>query len=148
MKKRKKRTNPRRELAKRYYIDPESDAFLNKSRALMKAGYKKSVAKARCTDYLGDVNFTAILPPNIKSPQEFAQKCYSVLLKLVKELEDTPKLTKVSGRHLVMLDRILERLSKMFGMEAPEVKEQRIVKIEVPKEFLEQEYERRKENFG
>ena len=66
-----------------------------------------------------------------------------MLLKLVNELENAPKLTKVSAKYIAEIRRTLELLSKMFGMMKPEVKEERIIRIEIPKEVVKAEYERR-----
>ncbi len=41
----KKRRNLRQELARKKYLDPESDTFLNKSQTLQKIGYSEKVAE-------------------------------------------------------------------------------------------------------
>ena len=69
--------------------------------------------------------------------------------KLVKELENAPKLTsgkkRVSSKYIAEIRRTLELISKMFGLFQPEVKEERIIKIEIPKEIVEAEYKRIRE---
>lgn len=143
-KERKKQKNIRREIAKRNYIDPESSTFLNKSQSLQKAGYKENYSNTMGMRILEDINYQDILPDSVENPQEFAKRCYNVLLKLTKELEEAPKLTKVSAKYIAEIRRTLELLAKMFGMMKPEVKEERIIKIEIPKEIVEEEYRRRK----
>jgi len=143
-KKRKKQKNIRREIAVRNYIDPESNTFLKKTKSLMEAGYSNKYARNFGGQILAEVNYTDILPDSVENPQEFAKRCYNVLLKLTKELEDAPKLTEVSAKYIAEIRRTLELLAKMFGMMKPEVKEERIIKIEIPKEIVEAEYKRRK----
>jgi len=133
----KKRKNIRREIAERNYIDPESNSYLNMTQSMMKAGYTNKYARNYGGQILAKINYQDILPSGVENPQEFAKRCYSVLLKLVTELESVPKLTKVSAKYIAEIRRTLELLAKMFGMIKPEVKEERIIKIEIPKEIVE-----------
>ena len=139
----RKKRNIRREIAKKNYIDPDSDSYLNMTRSMIKAGYSDSYSKVYGGRVLEKVNFTDVLPKEVGNPQQFAQKCYNVLLKLVNELESTPKLTKVSAKYIAEIRRTLELLAKMFGMMKPEIKREEIVKIEIPREIVEEEYRRR-----
>ena len=99
---------------------------------MVAAGYSKTYAKSYAGQMWQDTNFTDILPREAKSPELFAQKCFKVFLKLVNELNDAPKLTKVSAKYIVICDRILDKLMRMFGMEAPKREEKLSVNVTLP----------------
>lgn len=142
----KRKKNLRREIAEHNYIDPESKTYLNMSQSLIKAGYSPKYANTKSGKVLGNINYQDLLPDSVENPQDFAKRCYTVLLKLVTELEETPKLTRISAKYIAEIRRTLELLAKMFGMVEPEKKEVKVIKIEIPQEIVKQEYERREQH--
>lgn len=131
-KKFKKDKEVKMKLIEKHLLDEKSDSFMDMRKAMVKAGYSASYAKSYAGQMWQDTNFTDILPKDAESPELFAQECFKVFWKLVKELNEAPKLTKVSAKYIVICDKILDKLMRIFGMEAPKREEKLSVNVTVP----------------
>ncbi len=143
-----KKRNPKEELAAHYYLDPQSETYLNKTKSLVKAGYSKSYALGYPKRIQEICNFADILPDGVKTPQEDIKNWQNLAEKARKELEKEPKLIDKGSKFLAEINRMLDLKMKHYGYKPPDIKEQRIIKIELPKGVIEEEYRRRGDRLG
>jgi len=139
----RKKKNIRREIAKRLYVDPESDTFLNKSKSLIKAGYKKSTALDRGSEMLGDIEFT---PIDYAKFDTFFNNLPQIDDIVQQKLDILRNTGKINAKDFANLLRYYELAAKLAGLLKDKLeKTTKIIKIEIPREIVEKEYQRREE---
>jgi len=135
--KKAKRTkrNVKEELAARYYTDPQSESYLNKTQSLIKAGYSESYALCYPKRISEICNFTDILPDGVKTPQEDIKNWQNLAEKARIELQNEPKLIDKGAKFLAEINRMIEQKTKHYGLTQPEVKRtETITMIGIPRQ--------------
>lgn len=128
----KSKTDVKEELAAKYYINPQSETYLNKTESLVKAGYSRGYALSY-PKKIGDIcNFTEILPDGVKTPEEDIRNWQNLAEKARKELQDEPKLLDRGSKFLAEINRMIELKLRHYGYKQPDVKEVRTVTVTIP----------------
>jgi len=133
VKEKKGKRNIKEELAAKYYINPQSGTYLNKTESLVKAGYSRGYALSY-PKKIGDIcNFAEILPEGVKTPEEDIRNWQNLAEKARKELHDEPKLLDKGSKFLAEINRMIELKLKHYGYNAPQVTESvQTVRVTVP----------------
>lgn len=136
--KKDKRTkrNVKEELAARYYADPQSESYLNKTQSLIKAGYSESYANCYPKKISEMIDFTDILPDGVKTPQEDLRNWQNLAEKARIELQNEPKLIDKGSKFLAEINKMIELKTKHYGLRQPEVTRTESVQyIDIPRQI-------------
>ena len=111
-KKIKKRKNIKQKLAKKKYISPKSDTFLNKSQSLQSVGYSKEYAETKGQKILDNISITDI---NLNEFNTFIADIPSLSSIIKKRLSELEKDT-MKAKDFANIIRYLELLAKFAGI--------------------------------
>lgn len=135
------RENKRKDLAKSNYLNPKSSTFGNRAASLRKAGYSNTYAEHFGSKILADIELTDEDIANFKGFVEDLPELVAVTRQKIKQLK---KSDNISAKDYSAVLRHIELISRFAGVFKNVIqKKVEIIKIEIPKEIVDKEYERR-----
>lgn len=137
-KKKRKKRNVRREIAKRLYKDPTKVTFQNKSKALIEAGYSKNYANTDGERILDDIDYN---DADYARFETFIADIPQISSLVKKKLQELATSDSISAKDYSNLLRHIEILAKALGVLKQVVeKREQIIKIDMPQAIVEAEY--------
>lgn len=130
IKKRKKRKNIKQKLAKKKYISPKSDTFLNKSQSLQAVGYSKEYAETKGQKILDKINLTDI---NLSEFDTFIKDIPSLSSLLKQKINQLALSDNIKAKDYANIIRHVELLAKFAGIIKQTIEKKSInVNIDIP----------------
>ena len=108
-----KRRNLRQELAKKIYLDPTSDTFLNKSQTLQKIGYSESYAETKGQKILES---SSITPSQLAKLDPFISQFPQLVENLQKKLDIIGTSKNITAKDYTVMLKHTELIAKCAGL--------------------------------
>ena len=112
IKKRKRKKNIKQELAKKKYIDPKSDTFLERSKSLQSVGYSKGYANNKSVEILSGISLTDINLHEFNTFINDIPDLSSIIKRKIKQL----KKGDIKAKDYANIIRHIELLAKFAGI--------------------------------
>ena len=127
---RKKKRNLRHELAKKKYIDPTSDTFLNKSKTLQAIGYSKNYANTDGERILDSSNYTDF---ELLKLDPFISQFPQIISNLQKKLDLIGSSKNITAKDYTALLKHTELIAKCAGIIKERIETKSVnVNIDIP----------------
>lgn len=130
MKKPKKRKNLRQELARKKYLDPASDTFLNKSQSLQEVGYSEKTAEHKGWKVLES---SSITPTELAKLDPFISQFPQLVENLQKKLDIIGKSKAITAKDYTAMLKHTELIAKCAGLIKQSIEHKSVnVNIDIP----------------